>query len=627
MKKLLNILGSLSITILPVTSIVSCKTKNDGSETIPNIEDKDEKPDFASLIADFKKDVSNIISEELNETREKLFELEENAKQKNKFLNEENIKKKSENKNLDDKEKQNLEYDIKLILSIDNIKNKLDKLKDKVEYNVILEGLDNIYKNIEIDFDNIDFRYKSLANQEEQQTLKSNYYEEKNDFFTSNVIVDFSIVTNYKDQTNQVAEYKITSKFVYSLTSDKDLVNFGTNSIKNLQNKYFLSEKESSVDGIWLDAKGLDLSENDGLLLENNNNIQNYFKKKEFGDNFLSYIKKEALENSKNPFIKKLNISLDNLNAFSKLDWKVKLENKTTTKYEWRDESGNGKTMYNEIFKNNIVQEERSLAGNNTKVNRGLYNYISKESNGWLNKYKDGINEFAKANNIDFGDKDLSSTSKLGYVYLKGLRFQIDDYIQELPEIKLLTGYSINKEEKNWESDRFKSIDQSKTLTSIYNNAKKGIEAYVKTFGIVKKDNDNILATFSGKTPNLATNLWKTIEKQNGLSIAWINSSLSLKNDENDVYNQKQFRDILLKEGNQETFSWRFIKNSFNMVFNFNDSGLVYEFRRWQSGRYTIETGVDNLEINFTIDFVNITFNVDKIWRSRETTTFIEKQR
>jgi len=350
-------------------------------------------------------------------------------------------------------------------------------------------------------------------------------------------------------------------------------------------------------------------------LLDNNNKVGEYFRNKEFGDNFLKYFKKEVLETAKNPVIQKLNLSLDNENAFSKIDWNLKLENKTATKYEWQDEIGNGKSMFNEIFRNNPIKEKLVLAGEKSSVNKGLYNYVKNESEEWFKKYNIGIDTFKSKNQIDFSNKDLSSTSKLGYVYLKGLQFKIDDdYTQELPELKLLTGYSVNKKEKNWEANKYKSIEESKTVASIYNNAKQGIDAYIETFGIVNTNNTNILATFRGKTPKIAKNLWDTFKNSVAVYNDQINSSLSLKNDSQDQYNQRTYRDYLLKTGNQETFSWRFVRNSFNMIFNINDSGVVYEYRKFQNGRYTTETGENNLEINFALDFVNVTFNVDKIW-------------
>lgn len=618
------------MTILPVTSIVSCKTKNEASENKPSTEEKEEAPDFSSLISQFKKDVSTIISEELFKTREKLFELEKDAKLRNKFLVKENIEKNAKQKNLSEEDKKNLESDMKTILSIDNIKSELNKLKNKPEYNVILDGLEDIFENMNVNFESAEFKYKNFSSQEGQELLKQNKASAKDDDYTSNVIVDFVINTKYKDQTNQQAVYETTSKFVYSLTSNEGLKEFGTTSVKEIQNKYFIEENENAEKGIWLDAKSLGLDEKNGLFLDNNNKVGEYFRNKEFGENFLKYFKKEVLETSNNPVIQKLNLSFDNENAFSKIDWNLKLENKTATKYEWQDETGNGKSMFNEIFRNNPIKEELVLAGEKTNVNKGLYNYVKNESEEWFKKYNSGIDTFKSKNQIDFSNKDLSSTSKLGYVYLKGLQFKIDDdYTQELPEFKLLTGYSVNKKEKNWEDNKYKSIEESKTVASIYNNAKQGIDAYIETFGIVNTNNTNntnILATFSGKTPKIAKNLWDTFKNSVDIYKDQINSSLSLKNDSQDQYNQRTYRDYLLKTGNQETFSWRFVKNSFNMIFNINDSGVVYEYRRFQNGRYTTETGENNLEINFALDFVNITFNVDKIWLQKKLTTFLAKQ-
>ena len=103
---------------------------------------------------------------------------------------------------------------MKTILSIDNIKSELNKLKNKPEYNVILDGLEDIFENMNVNFESVEFKYKNFSIQEGQESLKQNNANTKDDDYKSNVIVDFVINSKYKDQTNQQAVYETTSKFV-----------------------------------------------------------------------------------------------------------------------------------------------------------------------------------------------------------------------------------------------------------------------------------------------------------------------------------------------------------------------------------------------------------------------------
>jgi len=94
MKKSLNILGSLSLIALPVITIISCGSKNKSTEETPEPGTQEEKPDFASVIADLKKEVSTIVSNELIKANKNLIEVENKGQAaNNEFLKKDVIQK------------------------------------------------------------------------------------------------------------------------------------------------------------------------------------------------------------------------------------------------------------------------------------------------------------------------------------------------------------------------------------------------------------------------------------------------------------------------------------------------------------------------------------------------------
>lgn len=76
----------------------------------------------------------------------------------------------------------------------------------------------------------------------------------------------------------------------------------------------------------------------------------------------------------------------------------------------------------------------------------------------YLETFINDLDYFDKDEKEKLQSKDLSATYKLVYVYLKGLQFKIGStYTQKLPEFKILTGYAIDINDKNWEGDNYKT--------------------------------------------------------------------------------------------------------------------------------------------------------------------------
>ncbi len=608
MKKLLSLLGSLSLTSIPMTTIISCSSKNkdsDNNET-PNSGTQEDKPDFASIIANYKKEVTTLVSNELIKANKNLIEIEDQGQAvNNKFLKKEKILnyKGEEAKKLKDVEtdKADLYTDIISKLAIENIKKEVNKLKEKTEYNIILNGVDNIFKDFKVDFENLEINYKDFNEQtfiKEQDSEKQN-----NSSFTSSIKVPFKITTIFKDFENKEDDSTtIESDFIYSLTNSSNIAKLGESIVGDLQNQFFINKK-SSGKSAWLDSKSLNITDDDKILRDNNK-VADYFNNTSFKNGILDFIKQDLESTKNNEFVKFLNFS-DKVETMTKVDWEQSIKLTEKTLYRWNDEN-NGQQMLDWVFKGINKKDTKILNKVEQEVEAPLYKYIQDNSNDWLKTYKSNLERWvASLNDQNLNNVDLSSTSKMGFAYLKGLQFQIgNDYTQELPEFKILTSYSVDKEEKNWDNNVFKQINESKTVAAIYHNALKGINSFKNNFGITNTTVKNAISAFSGIKQGRTKNLWDTLKTSNNQYKFELNSSLSLKDAD-----QREIRDILLKEGNQDIFEWKFNRISFNVVFDIDDKGLFNKSIYYKGEQY--------LDINFSIDFVSIDFRVDTIWSTK----------
>ncbi len=609
MKKLLNILATISLATIPSLTTLSCSTKNTANKPVNPIEDKD----YLKTIEEFKREVNSMVSSELMKANEKLIELTKDEN-RNKFLNKSNITTFAGKENTLNKENKNsLLVDLNNKLFIQDIKSKLNTIKNDTKYNIILDGVDNLFDKLEISWNTLNITYKNY----ERDTSTS---ENKEKGFASNVKLNFALVINYKDKEGVLEEHKIDGSFIYSLTNDEAIKYFGETTIKELKNKYFIESNKTKKNSL-LDASALGLDSKKDKFFNKDSLVASYFNNESFKNDLLTFIKNDLSSTKNNEFIQRLDLSFaSNIDTFSKIDYLVKLQNKSPKSYAWKDEKDNGKDIYDFIFKKEYVEPKSDSSNNNDNKIPTLYKYLSGETTSMLKKYKEDLQTFI--NNLDYFDqaekeklltKDLSCTSKLGYVNLKGLQFKIgNDYSQELPEFRILTGYAVDLDDKNWDDTRFASIDTSKTLSSVYYNTLNGIESFHKTFGIKSPKNERAMSAFTGSTPGIITNLWDLFRAQDNQYRRELNKSLSLK-----LPTQKEYLDKLLLEGNQSTFNWQFLREAFDVVIFINNSGLfIHQI-------YT--NGEKAVDINFSLDFLNINFTIDGIWAYTTGLTIIEK--
>ncbi len=612
MKKLLNLFGTVGLLVAPVTTIVSCNSKNK-SESNGVKEETNNGNFFAEAINDYKKEVNEIITRNIMEANKNLIEIE-TENNINKFLKKEKIKEfaGTNSKNIKDSDKNDLKEDVFTKLAVSNIKKELNDMKNKNKYNIILDKITNVYDDLEIEWSSLQISYKCLncdSKVQKNSTDKEGY--------TSNILLSFKIKTLYTDQVNKLSEYNVENDFIYSLTNSQAFMLLGETINKELEYNYLLDKMEQS--DLWLDPKmlGFDLEDKDKNLVDDSNKTKTYYQGKTFEETLLKDIKNKLLNSSsESDIIKTIELSFSQENIDSKIDWKAKL-NSHLVRPKLYDSDMNGKDIEGQkLFKyvfnrtESLQEDNKVLGGTSQKINVQVFNYLNSISEEMFDNYKKAIDDVKneiKKDNKSLSNKvdiiDFSSTSQIGYVYLKGLQFTIGDYVQKLPEFRLLTAYSVDKNTKNWINGKNMTLEVSKTLESIYYNIIKGIDSFRNTFGIVDNYGTTAFTTMSGKIKNLSKNLWDTF----GDSTSWfkydINNSTSLN-----YSSQKEFRDYLLKTGNQEIFSWTLFGEKADTVVKKTTYGFI------NNGTVLNVIGSQFQDVNLRLDFININFRIKGYW-------------
>lgn len=624
MKKLLYLLGSVGLLVTPVTNIVSCNSKNKTESA--SKEETDNTKFFSEAIKDFKNEVSEIVTSNILEANKSLIEIENNSRQ-NYFLNKENIKNhKNEQKDLDKTDKENLYKDVFNKMYITKIKDEINSLKNNNKYNLILGNINEVFNDLEIYWPSLKFDYN-----DDFSDVPSLKQEETNDKpYTSSVYLEFDIKTSYIDQANKQADFNVKKEFIYSLTNSKVISLLGKTVLSDVEFGYLLEgNKESKA---WLDSDILNMQEKDKNVVINNNEVSSYFNKSVFKDNLISSIKNSIKEgNSSTPWLDKINLDFSSQGGFSKIEWQLNINSTIQNTQKLHDLSKlsdidpEAEKTFEYIFnrKNPIDKQDKKLGGSSQKVDVQIFNYLKENHKDTIVNYKKEIATFKEKtkSKIDpklykkLEDLDLSSSSKLGYVYFKDLEFKVGSYSQKLPEFRLLTAYSVDKNSKNWDVNSEVPFEDNKTFESAYYNIIRGIESFRKTFGIVDSSPTGGFTAMTGKTPNIAKNLWETFNSSEAWYKYGVNDSLSLGNSY-----QKEYKDYLLKEGNQEVFGWTLFGERSNTKVKVAYQGYI------NSGTVLEVQGNYAEDVNFKLDFLNISFRIPGFWnKSAEGKTIISR--
>ncbi|AHB36667.1 lipoprotein [Spiroplasma apis] len=616
MKKLLNLLGSVGLLVTPTITIVSCNSKNK-TESAPK-EETDNTKFFSEAIKDFKNEVIDIVTTNVLEANKSLIEIE-NKSQQNSFLNKANIERYSgKEKDLVKKEdKESLYKDVFTKMYVSKIKEEINNLKNLNKYTLILGNLNEVFEDLEIEWPSLKIDYNEDFG--DSTNLKQVGNEDKP--FASNVYLQFEIKTSYIDQANKRADFSVKKDFTYSLTNSKVIELLGKTVLNDMEYGYLLNGKEKSK--AWLDSSSLNMKDKDKHLVDNNSEVENYFNNSSFNKDLTDTVKKVLEDNNHDsPWVKNAKLAFSENRGFSKIEWKYKLNSNMMERpklYFVSDSIyGDAEKLFNYVFnrKEDIVKENKILGGVSQDVDVQIYNHLGIVWSDMVKKYSNEIDKFkdnvakkipGETNTEKIKTFDFSSTSNIGYVYLKDLELKIGDkYTQKLPEFRLLTAYSIDKENKNWTGDTIKGYEHSKTFESAYHNTIKGVNSFRQTFGIVDKSSAGGFTSITGQTPGIAKNLWTTFNSSEAWLKYGVNDSLSLNNGI-----QKEHRDYLLKTGNQEIFGWALFGEKSNTKVKVTTKGYI------NSGTVLGAQGNPFEDVNLRLDFININFRLPGYWNAR----------
>ncbi|QBQ07606.1 hypothetical protein SGLAD_v1c04070 [Spiroplasma gladiatoris] len=571
MKRILSLLGVISLTSSIACGVVACK-KNPNSE---NTEENGIYKDYLSTLSEYKGKIRDIINGQIRLVQNS-WQIDSDQSKNNKFLNitvlepilkelspvEDSVQGKNGSYLLNQVfEKNNFlqeSYfaDLNTYLDFDLIRKQVIELSKDEKYNILTGGIDE---------DNL-----ILINREKYGVSESNFKPVVN--YVQDQLVEVKSIVYF--ELNYLGIDGVLSKneenkydFNYQIWTKTDVLGGLKKSLEELKYSLLINDdiEKSSI-----------IQEND--VTSNYDDLKNKFidKFNKLSDQILEVYNKNVNasgytfswdKESKTPF--------NNFGDTTEEVWDYQAKPSSKKEYAWKDNNDLYKNLeanpelYDYIFKD--ISKSKDEDGVETSIN----NYIYNELPNWFNTYYSNI-EFDANNDEIFKSiedtdlkekiiKKLKSTIDLKRVSVGSLKLNISGVETSINNLDILTGFSfdtnedlsqINKENKN-----------SKTALGLAKNVDKGLKSYKNVLGVRKpsdlKNNDfkdyRMFGFDGGKY-----NLWDTFDWnvifRNGdfLIFLWgpfvepLNRYLSLKADNNE--SQVNARKELLSEGNQTKF-------------------------------------------------------------------------
>ncbi len=597
MKKLMSMLGVLSLTGLIGTQIVSCSTKNN-TKVVPTEPEKPgtgEEESLDKLIEEFKSDINKIVNDELNATKTNLFELESHS-QNSAFLKNDILKTIKEN-NITDQQKEDLIKDLKNKINYNIMDTQIQKLKSNPKYDILLRDVEKVLQRIVIRTDTINIKYT-----EDKSTIK-----------ISNITFDYSILTNFKNKDKVTEEYGVKNSFNYSQTNNEKITGWWENLMDELSNVIY-----DKSDITHLTSKNLQVNDDKDKFFTNNKYISNYINNGKSAETILKLID----NNNELSQFGKLSFN-DQKDIFSRVEWNLQLSaNNVWTLYNWKNKNFNGRGLYDLIFRNKSDLISKKMGENIVRVEQPLYEHLNLSIDSYTSNFKKSAENYSKKLKIDNTTSYFNSAIKFGYIYFAGLKLTIgENYTQELPEFKLFTSYSIDETENIYVNNR--GFVKSPLNQSIYYNSLKGINAFKEIFGIKPTKYQYALAAFTGKSDKIKENLWDIIP------------NLAASEDEGKIFMDKKmsnimslnlnqlnkYKDYLLMLGNQSTFKWYFNRD-YHIVMKYDNKiarGINFyryvDHKALENDPNGAAGGEKQINIRFNLDFLNLNFYSTDGWR------------
>ncbi|WP_342275038.1 lipoprotein [Spiroplasma endosymbiont of Cantharis lateralis] len=593
MKKLLSLLGGVSLVATTSASVVAC-----GNTTT-----KPEKIDYNRLIKDLEKDVNNIFVEHLeNNVYKNLIGLTINEKE-NKFLNRTTIKifKGKPASEIGEKNLALLVEDISNILELKELESKLNELKLVNKYNILLNDVNTLYKGIVFDWNTLD--------------INSN---ESNDIYLANVLLNYKIEVQYKGE-KEIEVLRISESFKYTLTNEEKIKNSSDNFYKNITKDYFSTQdldaqKYSNL--LWNDIKG-SKSKLDGygdIEKEIDNYWNNTAKQNGFTDSITEFIKANYFNELPTlPLIFETDnfyksTVLNETSLFNSINKPKALEDYESIKFDYKTEVG--QLMLESIFRKNpdISPTDYLLRSNY---------FTEKNLDVWTKDYKLLKEEFIKKLNGNLEEfektEQYKSSFSMGHVNLTGLsiNFPDDKYIHYLPDFKIAINYIIDL---NQSSDEI--------LNDLNEFSVNSIKAFHEVYGVdydydyLQKNNSEEDILMAIKKSDFTNSI--KFEKDSIGGVSLINKALSL-----DINETLPYREKLLKKSNLPLDSIYLF--DFRNSYSSSDSPSMIccskYFRNYDSERgvffniYNLNNNTmwEAKQMYWNLGYLNLHFDLDKI--------------
>ncbi|AKU79803.1 lipoprotein [Spiroplasma turonicum] len=618
MKKLLSILASLGILTPIATTVISCgKSENQAEEQEGN-ENSDVDNSYETALESFKKEVNTIINETVKKESEKWFE-EDKQNNNYKFFVYNKMKTYFESYKTDETLNRNLSEiiqngdnldnlfnDIAIKVGFNSIKEKVNNLKSKSEYNILTKDIDNLIE-IEKKLSDTQDSKSNLAFYDVTETSNN---KQKGYILSSNINFSFKVIINSKDGQSKT-NYNENSALNYTITSYVGLAEYIENQSKEVKWNLLKKDDNSSI----INLSSFENTEEDKFITSFDkikSNVNDKFNNNEFNNNLIMNLNNTFSEGNLQQFKDFISfegptdnnslINIDQLNDSNQWDYKLQASQSNyswrTNKSGWNDNNFNdGHLLYNDIFFGNAKNDQ-------TNINNYLKENISNWSSSFIEKVKNDEGFDALTQDKEKIEANLLKLVNIKFVPLSNIKLKIGSFKKDMNEFKIGYGSSVDPK------DNFNQLtEESVTFKSIKANVIKGLSTFYETFNF-QKYNERI---FGIKSDNdLFWNQATKISRLDELA-----DLFSLKSNTPEIISK---RNDFLANSNQSTFNFKSSSNYSGSSLSSSSEGLkIYV------GYYL--TFVD---LNLQFDFLNVNIRTDAVYndttgKNRYPIVFIPK--
>ncbi|AUF83462.1 hypothetical protein CXP39_01435 [Mesoplasma syrphidae] len=506
MKKLLTILGAVTLTATAGLSVVACGNKDDKNVN-PNPEQG--KEEINKLIKQFENEVitkwTSVVSAPIADSATLL---ESEASSNNlAFFGKDNLedvynKAKSEipkvldesetptpvnfYKVLDDKQKDTLKRNIESLLSPASKVNNLKKSISASIYQIIIGSLgQNWIQNIAFDY----------------ETALLNYTKVEGDSFLSNLEINYSSKYSYMDAEDSKQTKTIKGTVSITISDDKIIVE----TIKNIQENFAANLLKAGNDSVWIDKNDLNIDSIEtvgGKSEKYKIALEEYYKK--LAKNMVKNIEKDYFANSESNILKAVKVSInDPENVVRSSSKRSEIGSLNIQKIKLTKLIGPKKGIIdaNEIKRQKMyfgaVNEDISvkLADGVIAKNKILFEDLQASYKEAQKDYKTTFEaeykEIIKNSTVEESaniENLMSASVSNEQAGIKGIQFALKNgYTQKLNDIKVNLSVAVDKT-SNTENE----IETNKIFAAYYSGAELALKEFHKFYGISPTDIDEL---------------------------------------------------------------------------------------------------------------------------------------